>query len=88
MGGKSCLAVTLPLGQPPSPGLVNPCLTARDHISPEIRVEDLGWSWGYPPRPPGTAAFLQHSARTLPRVAASVWHRQDGLGYWESTGVD
>ncbi len=32
MGGKSCLAVTFAPGSVLVPGLVNPGLTARDHI--------------------------------------------------------
>jgi hypothetical protein len=38
MGGKSCLAVTFPIPALPAPGLVNPGLTAGDHISPESGI--------------------------------------------------
>ena len=70
MGGKLCLAVTFPIPPLPAPGLVNPGLTARDHISPWIRDRALGALLG----PVSglstwiaeTAAFLQHSAPTLP----------------------
>ena len=89
MGGKSHIAVTLPLQQVPAPGVVNPRLTARDHISPGIRDQalGLGWvihcrNWGLSTQIAVTAAFLQHLARTLPPAPADVWHRHDGLGYW------
>src|SRR6516165_9441557 len=84
MGGKSCLAVTLPLGELPSPGLVNPCLTARDHIFSRNLGSAFGVESGLSTQATGTAAFLQHLMRTLPRVVASVWHRHDGLGIGSS----
>ena len=88
MGGKSCLAVTLPLGELPSPGLVNPCLTARDHIFSRNLGSAFGVESGLSTQATGNCGIPATLDADLAASRRKRLAPPRRFGYWEFTDVD